>query len=60
MTQRSIQLPTDATAHRAARSAVAAAAPHASRTDIAIVNVVLSALILVVVVLLITTPHGAG
>lgn len=55
MTQRSIQLPTDATAHRAARSA-AATLP---RTDIAIVNVVLSALILVVVVL-ITTPSGAG
>lgn len=55
MTQRSIQLPTDATAHRAARSAAIAS----KRIDIAVLNVALAALVLVVVVL-ITTPTGAG
>ncbi len=55
MTQRSIQLRTATPAHRAARSA----AVMSKRIDIAVLNVALAALVLVVVVL-ITTPTGAG
>lgn len=57
MTHRNIHRPLNATARRAARSVVIAAAD--KRVDILTVNVALSALVLVVVVL-ITTHTGAG
>ena len=57
MTQRSIQLPQHATAHRAARAHANVA--QAKRIDITVINVALASLVLVVVVL-ITTLTGAG
>jgi len=57
MTQRSIQFPQHATAHRAARAHASVA--QAKRIDTTIINVALASLVLVVVVL-ITTLTGAG
>ncbi len=56
MTQRSIQLPQHAPAHRAARAHASVA--HAKRIDTTVINVALASLVLVVV--LITTLTGAG
>lgn len=55
MTQRSIQHPQHAPAHRAAQ----ASAAQAKRIDTTVINVALASLVLVVVVL-ITTLTGAG
>lgn len=56
MTQRNIQLPQHATAHRAARAHASAA--QSRRIDTVVINVALASLVLVVV--LITTLTGAG
>lgn len=57
MTQRSIQHPQHAPAHRAAQAHAGAA--QARRIDTSVINVALASLVLVVVVL-ITTLTGAG
>lgn len=57
MTQRSIQLPHHTSARRAARSMAIARTQH---VDIVLVNVALTALVLLVVVVLITPFTGAG
>lgn len=57
MTQRSIQHPQHAPAHRAAQAHASAA--QAKRIDTTVINVALASLVLVVVVL-ITNTTGAG